>query len=609
MSMPAINGADVNARDQYGNTPLHYAAGNGRDKIARLLIQNGADVDARNNEGNTPLHRAWSAEVATLLIQKGADIHASNQNGDTPLHRAAAKGNDKIAALLIKKGADVNASDKNGDTPLHDAAGSGKDNVAELLIEKGARVNASDGYGNTPLHYVSSAEVATLLIEKDADVKARDQYGNTPLHCAWSAEVATLLIEKDADVKASNQNGDTPLHMAALLGKDKVAALLIQKGADVNVRNNIGRTPLSELEIGEAAGGGGKTIIIRGDKPDYPNTAAIIRTAGGTNGGEDMTETLTESKTLTEYKTPTEYANALPPGSRVEGYEIVRVLGVGGFSITYLGFDDDLKIPVAIKEYLPSALVRRDNNLMLDMLTIDPRSPDGTMGFQLGLNRFLNEAHNLERLNHPNIVRLRRCFQAQDTAYIVMDYVEGETLSDLIKREGQLTEARVKEILLPLLDGLEDIHRSGLLHRDIKPTNIIIKDKETPILIDFGAACQQTGARSQPMAVIVTPGYAPLEQYSTKGNQGAWTDIYALSAVAYEALGGKRPPDSVDRAAGMGSSRDPMVPAVKVFQDLVGENFLKAIDWGLEIHLQDRPKSVAAFRKMLFAEDVQKSVQ
>ena len=287
-----------------------------------------------------------------------------------------------------------------------------------------------------------------------------------------------------------------------------------------------------------------------------------------------------------------EYTDALPTGLKLEGYEIVRVLGVGGFGVTYLGFDDKLNMAVAIKEYLPSDLARRDSSQ-----TVTPRSTKDTADFQWGLDRFLSEAQDLARFDHPNIIRVRRFFEAHGTAYIVMDYAEGKTLAALIEHQGPLTEARVKDILLPLMDGLDEVHRSDLLHRDIKPGNIIIKENGQPVLIDFGAARQSTGARSRSMTAVLTPGYAPLEQYSTKGNQGAWTDIYALAAVAYRALTGITPEEATNRI-----KNDPLVPAVTAGKSQASSAFLKALDWALAVDEEERPQTIAAFRAALGGE-------
>ena len=284
-----------------------------------------------------------------------------------------------------------------------------------------------------------------------------------------------------------------------------------------------------------------------------------------------------------------EYTDALPTGLKLEGYEIVRVLGVGGFGVTYLGFDDKLNMAVAIKEYLPSDLARRDSSQ-----TVAPRSVNDKADFEWGLARFLSEAQDLARFDHPNIIRVRRFFEAHGTAYIVMDYAEGETLAALIEHQGPLTEARVKDILLPLMDGLDEVHRSDLLHRDIKPGNIIIKDNGQPVLIDFGAARQSTGARSRSMTAVLTPGYAPLEQYSAKGNQGAWTDIYALAAVAYRALTGITPEEATNRI-----KNDPLIPAIEAGRGQASRTFLKALDWALAIDEEERPQTITEFRMAL----------
>ena len=215
---------------------------------------------------------------------------------------------------------------------------------------------------------------------------------------------------------------------------------------------------------------------------------------------------------------------ALPQGTRVQDFEFHRILGHGGFGITYLGWNIALDIPVAIKEYLPADLAMREQDM-----SVLPRSSGDEADFQWGLDRFLDEARVMARFKHPNIVQVQHFFQAHGTAYIVMEYVEGETLSDLLKRRGTLTEAELKHILLPLLAGLIDVHEAGILHRDIKPGNILLRAADgSPVLVDFGAARQAVGVRSRSVTAVLTPGYAPIEQYSSRGRQGPWTDMYAL---------------------------------------------------------------------------------
>ena len=224
--------------------------------------------------------------------------------------------------------------------------------------------------------------------------------------------------------------------------------------------------------------------------------------------------------------------HALTNGYRLYEYELVRVLGFGGFGMTYLGYDHNLDKPVAIKEYLPSNIATRtsDNSVV-------PQASEFQSDFAWGLERFMDEARILARFDHHNIVKVHRFFEAHNTAYIVMEYAEGETLSAYLNRKGILTESEIKAILYPILDGLAVVHGADFLHRDIKPGNIIIRDEtSSPVLLDFGAARMAIGAKSRSITAISTPGYAPREQYSTRGNHGPWTDIYALGGVCYRAL-------------------------------------------------------------------------
>ena len=227
--------------------------------------------------------------------------------------------------------------------------------------------------------------------------------------------------------------------------------------------------------------------------------------------------------------------NALPPGHRLQEYELVGVLGIGDFGITYLGTDHNLKKAVAIKEYLSSDIATRTTNH-----SVVPQADAVRGDFQWGLDRFLDEASTLARFDHRHIIKVYRFFKAHGTAYMVMEYAEGETLSAYLERQGTLSEAELKEILYPLMDGLEEVHGAGILHRDINPANIVIRAEDgSPVLLNFGAARQAIGAKSRSVTSIVTPGYAPIEQYSELDDQGPWTDIYALGAVCYRALTGQ----------------------------------------------------------------------
>ena len=281
--------------------------------------------------------------------------------------------------------------------------------------------------------------------------------------------------------------------------------------------------------------------------------------------------------------------HALKRGYVLNDYTIEGVIGSGGFGITYKAKDPVLKKSVAIKEYIPADIAVR-----LDDTTIVPKSQKDEDDYNWGLERFLDEAQLLVKFDHKNIVSVLRFIEAHGTAYIVMEYVDGETLSDILKREGTLPYTQLRSIIDPVMAGLAVVHQGDFLHRDIKPGNIIIRENGTPVLIDFGAARQAVGVRSRSVTAIVTPGYAPIEQYDTSGNQGAWTDIYALGAICYRAITGKRPDDATGRIR-----RDPLVSLME--QDVpktlgYPEPFLMAVDKALSVDEEGRPQSISEWR-------------
>ena len=284
-----------------------------------------------------------------------------------------------------------------------------------------------------------------------------------------------------------------------------------------------------------------------------------------------------------------DYLHALPSGYRIEEYELVRVLGSGGFGITYLGYDRHLDKAVAIKEYLPNDLaVRTDNNSVL------PKSSQDKADYEWGLERFLNEAQTLARFDHRHIIKIHRFFRAHGTGYIVMEYAEGETLSEVLQRKGTFMEAELTLILFPILDGLEAVHGADFLHRDIKPGNIVIRDDGSPVLIDFGSARQAVAGKSRSVTAIVTPGYAPIEQYSVKGHQGPWTDIYGLGAVCYRCLVGEPPNDATERLR-----EDPLIPATQRCKGKASAELLGAIDRALRVDEGERPQNIKVWRSEL----------
>ena len=272
-----------------------------------------------------------------------------------------------------------------------------------------------------------------------------------------------------------------------------------------------------------------------------------------------------------------------------ENYRIKRVLGTGGFAVTYLAHHSGLDYPVAIKEYLPDNLALRNE----DSITVRPRLGEGQK-FKWGLSRFTSEARMLARFKHPGIVPITDLFEANGTSYMVMEYVEGESLADLLERRETLNELELREIFEPILDALEEVHSHGILHRDIKPANIIVREDAGPVLLDFGCSRQTVGARRNSLTVALTPGYAPSEQYSSRGKQGPWTDIYAIGATLYRAVAGAPPPEAPDRMLG-----DDAVPVAIAARGNYGSAFLSAVDYALAIKPEDRPQDIRAFRRLL----------
>lgn len=284
-------------------------------------------------------------------------------------------------------------------------------------------------------------------------------------------------------------------------------------------------------------------------------------------------------------------ALALPPGFRLHEYRIDRVLGQGGFGITYLATDVNLNTKVAIKEYLPEEIAFRKSEQ-----TVSAHSSRYRDRYQSGLDSFLIEGRTLATFRHPNIVRVARFFEAHQTAYMVLEYERGSPLKAWWPEHSNLAEKELMLLLQPLLDGLSVVHAAGFLHRDIKPDNIQVRrGSGSLVLLDFGSARQAVGSNDQ-SDIAVTPGYAPIEQYED-GDQGAWTDIYAFGATLYWLVTGKKPIDAMDRIG----PTDPLVPASEAAKGRFSPQFLAAIDWALQRQPQDRPRDIQAWRQALFA--------
>ena len=280
---------------------------------------------------------------------------------------------------------------------------------------------------------------------------------------------------------------------------------------------------------------------------------------------------------------------SLPIGTLLaDEYRIDGILGSGGFGITYRAHDVKLDIDVAIKEYFPRDFASRSNTV-----TVRPRSRGEKEPFQWGLSQFIDEARRLARLQHPNIVRCMRYFEANDTGYFVMTFEEGQTLEKYFAKPPQ--QAELDTLLVPLLNALEALHAAGIYHRDISPDNILIRDDGTPVLIDFGASRQAMARRTQTVAAIVKPGYSPIEQYDREtGQQGAWSDVYALGATLYSIIAGGPPPDALARVR-----NDTYVSARDAARGAYRGEFLDAIDWALRPDPDDRPVTVREWRRKL----------
>ena len=270
----------------------------------------------------------------------------------------------------------------------------------------------------------------------------------------------------------------------------------------------------------------------------------------------------------------------------MRNYELISVLGHGGFGITYYARDTTLGREVAVKEYLPTSLALRENGT-----TVVPRSTQLAEDFIWGRERFLEEARILATLEGvPSIVRVYDFLEANGTAYMIMGLARGETLEQRLKRDKQLPAAIIERLLDRLLGGLEEVHKAGFLHRDVKPANIILDAKDNPTLIDFGASRAAMADRTAALTAIFTPRYAAAEQL-TSDKQGPWTDIYSVSATLYHAITGRPPPSSLERA--LNDSYEPLTGL-----SLAGfsAGTLQRIDAGLALRAKDRPQSIAIWR-------------
>jgi parallel beta-helix repeat protein len=282
-------------------------------------------------------------------------------------------------------------------------------------------------------------------------------------------------------------------------------------------------------------------------------------------------------------------AAPLPAGTLLANgrYQLQQVLGQGGFAITYLALDTQLKRTVAIKELCPQGCIRDAHNQVAP-ITLPPDQ------FAQIRQRFVEEAQLVAQLNHPGIVRIYDVFQQNNTGYMVMEYLHGETLGAKLKRAGGvLPVADAVDYILKVCDALKVVHHTGYIHRDIKPDNIIHCEDERLVLIDFGAARHFVANQTATYTVMLTPSYAAPEQYSSAGRLDPRTDIYGLAATLYHLVTGVPPLPALDRTSGFD------LPAPHLVEPKVGEALSRAIQQGLSMRMDERPASVAAFAQLI----------
>ena len=292
------------------------------------------------------------------------------------------------------------------------------------------------------------------------------------------------------------------------------------------------------------------------------------------------------------------FTNALAKGEKVDNYIIESVLGGGGFSIVYLAEDKQSGSKVVVKEYMPNKLATRgENNAVI------PTTDSNNERFAHGRRLFFQEAGTLINLKHPNIVNVINFFRANGTVYMVMDYEEGVNLQNYIKKhKGGLSETLLGTVFIPLLSGLDLIHKNGLLHLDIKPGNIHLCHGANPLLLDFGAVHEMMHSRQFQPNQVITPGFSPIEQLDPGGYVGPWTDIYAIGATMRACIEGGPPPPSPKRR-----EKDTMKPAVSAFKKKYSSELLAAIDWSMEVDPMIRPQKVEQLLEVFNRNDIMTS--
>lgn len=304
--------------------------------------------------------------------------------------------------------------------------------------------------------------------------------------------------------------------------------------------------------------------------------------------------------------THAEEAIHIEPGALLyDRYIVGKVLGYGGFGVTYLGWDGKLEQKVAIKEYLPGEFSTR----MPGQSQVTIFNGEKSEQFHDGLKKFVQEAKHLAKFqNEQGIVKIFDSFEENDTAYIIMEYLDGETLTEYLRREKTIPEDVAVAMLVPVMESLQVVHEAGLLHRDIAPDNIFLTKSGEVKLIDFGASRYATTSHSRSLTVIIKPGYSPEEQYRSRGDQGPHTDVYAIAATLYKMITGKTPPDAMERRAKYENQNKDILEEPHKINKKISLNRENAILNAMNVRIEDRTPDVAAFIKDLNADPPVKRV-
>lgn len=290
----------------------------------------------------------------------------------------------------------------------------------------------------------------------------------------------------------------------------------------------------------------------------------------------------------------------LRPGTILqERYIVGKVIGYGGFGVTYIGWDAVLETKIAIKEYLPSDFATR----VLGHTQLTVFSDNKNKQFNDGMKKFINEAKKLAKFHStPGIVKIFDSFEANNTAYIVMELLQGETLAEKLKREKKIPEDDAIEMITPIIESLKVVHSDGIIHRDIAPDNIFVTNSGEVKLIDFGAARYATTSHSRSLTVIIKPGYSPEEQYRSKGDQGAHTDVYAVAATLYKMITGVTPPDALERRAFFENKQKDILEPITKYDKDISDNHETAILNALSVRIEDRTPDMQTFLDELNSE-------